>query len=63
MGKIMVCAGLLSPHDHKASPRGLREATATGTQEPVTRGKDRPDRPSVAVPGLRRPAGSWITKY
>jgi hypothetical protein len=36
MGKIMVCAGVLSPHDQKASPRGLREATATGKQEPVT---------------------------
>jgi hypothetical protein len=63
MGKIMACAGVLSPDDQKASPHGLREATATGKQETVTMGKDRPDRPYVAVPGLRRPAGSWITKY
>ena len=26
-------------------------------------GRDRPDRPYVEVPGLRRPAESWITKY
>jgi len=36
MGKIMVGAGVLSPHDQKASPHGRREATATGKQEPVT---------------------------
>jgi hypothetical protein len=29
MDKITVCAGLLSPTTKKASPRGLREATAT----------------------------------
>jgi hypothetical protein len=62
MDKIMACAGVLSPYDHKASPGGLRDATATGTQEPVTGGKDRPDRPYVEVPGLRRPAESWIAK-
>jgi hypothetical protein len=63
MDKIMVCAGVLSPHDQKASPRGRRETTATGKQEPANEGKDRPDRPYFAVPGLWRPAGSWITKY
>jgi hypothetical protein len=30
MDKITVCVGLLSPYHQKASPRGLREATATG---------------------------------
>jgi hypothetical protein len=37
MGKIMVSAGLLYPYDQKASPRGLRAATATGNgkREPV----------------------------
>jgi hypothetical protein len=30
MDKTMVCAGVLAPHDQKASPRGRREATATG---------------------------------
>jgi hypothetical protein len=39
MGKIMACAGLLCPCDHKGSPRGLRQATATGAQEPVERGR------------------------
>jgi hypothetical protein len=36
MDKTVVCAGVLAPHDQKASPRGRREATATGKQEPVT---------------------------
>ena len=32
MDKIMVCVGLLYPYHQKASPRGLREATATGNR-------------------------------
>jgi hypothetical protein len=36
MDKIMVGAGVLFPDDQKASPRGRREATATGKQERVT---------------------------
>jgi hypothetical protein len=36
MGKIMVCAGVLSPHDQKASPHGRRETTATEKQELAT---------------------------
>jgi hypothetical protein len=35
MDKIMVSAGLLYPYDQKASPRGLRAATANGKQEPA----------------------------
>jgi hypothetical protein len=62
MDKIMVCAGLLSPYDQTTCPRGLREATATGKQEPVKMGGTA-QIGHVEVPGLRRPAESWITRY
>jgi hypothetical protein len=32
MDEIMISGGLLYPYDQKASPRGLREATATGNR-------------------------------
>ena len=41
----------------------VRAPARVGEQEPVEIGRDRPDRPYIEVPGLRRPAEPWITKY
>jgi len=63
MDKIMVCVGSLPPYDQKESQAWPARSDGNGKQEPAKTGRDRPGRPHAAVPGLRRPAGSWITKY
>jgi len=39
MDKIMVCAGFSPRMTRRRVPPGLREATATGKQEPATTGR------------------------
>jgi len=62
MDKIMVCAGF-SPRTTSRRPTWPARSDGNGEAGAGDDGKDHPDRPYLAVPGLRRSVESWITKY